>query len=104
MTCREDLYVGSRPKREIRFYDEDDALADPTSITIRVQPPSGSAVQYATPNAAITQVSTGVWEFQFPTALTVPGVYWLHVVGAGGGVDIATDHQIKIKASHVPAA
>lgn len=98
------LIVGTRPTLELEFRDEDDALADPTSITVRVLPPSGTVVEYATPHATITQTSTGLWEFQFPLALTEAGEYWVYVVGSGGGTDVAAQASFTLHDTHVPLA
>lgn len=97
------IYAGSRPVVEMTFRDSDDALADPTTITIRVLAPDGTVTEYATPHITINNISTGVWEFHFPDAL-VAGKYWVNVVGSGNGVDVGRDVLVQVHGSHVPAA
>lgn len=85
------------------FRNSEDALANPTTITVRVLAPGGTITAYVSPHATISNPSTGVWEFQFPSALPA-GKYWVNVVGSGGGVDVGRDVLVEVHGSHVPAA
>jgi hypothetical protein len=95
--------VGVRPAFELRFYDSDGDLVDPASITVRSKDPSGDITQWVSPDATISQIGTGIWEFQYPAALTEAGRYWLYVVGSGGGADAASEISFTVRGSHVPA-
>lgn len=75
---------GTRPSVEVTFRDVDDALANPTAVRVITRDPSGDQVTYNTPNAAITNPSTGLWVFEFPTALTEVGKWWVYVAGTAG--------------------
>lgn len=97
------IYAGTRPVVEMTFRDSDDVLGDPTTITVRVLNPDGTVDEYQTPHATITQTATGIWEFQFPSALPA-GKHWVNVVGEGAGVDAARDILVQVHGSHVPAA
>lgn len=102
--------VGSVPEIDMVFREapEDDvtpgALADPTSITVRVLLPDATVVEYETPHATITTSSTGLWKFTFPAALTQAGEYWVYIVGTGGGVDVAAQVSFTLHDTHVPLA
>lgn len=84
------------------FTDENDALSDPAVITVKVKAPGGTTTTWTSPNAAITQDSTGIWLFQFPSALTAAGEYWFYAVGSGGGTDVASEIKFTLKGVHVP--
>lgn len=94
--------VGTRPRVRLTFWDENDDLADPSTITVKVKAPGGTTTTWTSPDATITQESTGVWVFQFPAALTVAGDYWVYAVGSGGGADVASEIKFTLRGVHVP--
>lgn len=103
MSCPpEKSYVGTRPRVRMTFWDENETLANPSSITVKVRAPGGTTTTWTTPNATITNESTGVWLFQFPAALTTAGEYWFYAVGSGGGADVAIEIKFVLKGVHVP--
>lgn len=103
MSCPpEKSTVGTRPRVRLRFWDENDSLADPTSITVKVKNPGGTTTTWTTPDATIIQESTGVWTFTFPAALTQAGDYWFYAVGSGGGADVADELKFTLRGVHVP--
>lgn len=103
MSCSANaIYIGSRPTVRMTFTDTDDALVDPSDITVRVKSPSRIVTEYVSPDATITQDSLGVWLFQFPDGLAEAGDYWIYILGSGGGADQAAEIKITVRGSHVP--
>lgn len=100
--------VGTIPEIDMVFRKAPDdanpqgALADPTSITVRVLLPDGTVSTTTTPSATITSSSTGLWTYTFPAALTLAGEYWVYVTGAGGGVDVSAQASFTLHDTHVP--
>lgn len=94
--------VGTRPRVRLTFRDENDDLADPDDITVKVKAPGGATSSWVTPDITITQESTGVWLFMFPSPLLVAGEYWLYAVGSGGGADAAREIKFTVSGVHVP--
>jgi hypothetical protein len=89
-----EVYVGARPIVEARFRDEDGVLTDPSAVTVITRDPNGDETQYDTPDGAITNPSTGVWQFQFPAAITVAGIWWIYFQGTSG---VIAASQIKLR-------
>lgn len=94
---------GTRPAVEVTFRDADGALANPTAVTVITRDPSGDQLTYATPNAAITNPSTGVWIFEFPAAVTEVGKWWVYVAGTAGVV-AAAERFLTVSGAHVQTA
>lgn len=63
MAQRNAYEVGDRVRLTATFTDEDDALTDPTEVTIRVQDPSGNEASDTYNGGAgnVTRVSLGVF-------------------------------------------
>ena len=58
-------------------------LTDPTVVMFKVRyPGSAVAVTYTAPNAAIVNVSVGVWALTLPV-LTLPGDHEVRAIGTG---------------------
>jgi hypothetical protein len=74
--------IGMRPTLTATFRDIDGDLADPTAIVFRLRPPRGEVVEQT--QAFATNVSTGVWEWQVPDALTLPGTWWVQALATEG--------------------
>jgi hypothetical protein len=94
--------MGARPKVTVSFYDEDDALADPSAVDFKVEAPDGTITPYTHPHAAITNPSTGVWVFQFPSAIDAPGEWWVKATGSGGGADAVVEVSFVVARTHIP--
>lgn len=92
--------IGGRPTVRGTFRDDDDVLADPTSITVTTRDPTGAEIDYTSPHAAIVNVSTGIWDFQFPAPVTLAGTWWVYMKG-NSGVQAASEIKLKIKGAHV---
>lgn len=92
--------VGSRPKVEGEFRNDEEVLEDPTSITVITRDPSGDQVTYTTPHATIVNLSVGIWEFQFPNPITEAGTWWVYMRG-NSGVQAANEIKLKIRGSNV---
>ena len=97
--CSAKLMVGDRPVVRGTFRDVDYELADPTSITVKVRQPDGTVTTYTTPDASITQESTGVWDFTFPDAFDAAGDWYVYMVGTGAGADAAEQVKLSVKAA-----
>ncbi len=59
------------------IYDDDDALADPTTITIDIYDADGTLVVDGT---AMTKSSTGIYEYYYKTTIASPTGWWRGVV------------------------
>lgn len=55
------LFVGETETLVFSFYDENDALADPTDVTLQIQAPDGTITSYVYSSAELTNESTGVY-------------------------------------------
>lgn len=102
MPCPPDKnYVGTRPRVRMTFEDENGDLSDPSTIVVRVKDPSGTTTTWTSPDATITNESTGIWIFEFPAALTAAGDYWFYAVGSGGGADVGSEIKFTLLGVHV---
>ena len=78
------------------FYDEDGALADPTSATVYVQHPSGSESTYSASSA-----TTGIWTYDLELATdAAPGVYYYGVRGTGA-LAAYDEQSFRVKVSKI---
>lgn len=97
------IYVGGRPSIRMTWTDIDDDLVDPATIQVKVLKPDMTTATYDYPSdASITNESTGVWLFHFPSGLDQSGTYWVYMVGSGGGADAAGEIKLMVHGSHVP--
>lgn len=102
MSCAtSNFLVGARPVVVARFLNDDDDLTDPSSIVVKTRSPTGTTTTYTSPHATITTTGTGIWEFQFPAAVTTPGKWWVYIVGSGNGVDVASEVALEFRGAHV---
>jgi len=63
-------------------YDDDEALADATSVAISIIPPSGTVV---VDEVAMNKTATGVYEYYYETTSSVEeGAYQIEVVALDG--------------------
>lgn len=93
------LYSGSRPTVEFTHWDIEDNLADPSTIEVRYGLQGGTVATVTHPDAAITQESTGVWRFTFPTGLAA-GTYWVTIEASGGGNTITGQIKVVVHGLH----
>lgn len=62
-------------------FSVDDAATDPTTVTLTVKKPSGTATSYTYAAGDITKSSTGVYSMGIP--VTEAGLWWYEWVGTG---------------------
>lgn len=99
MSCSLDPpIIGDTPIIRATFRDDDNALADPATVTVKVRQPNGSTLTYTSPDASITNPSTGVWKFTLPFAYNQAGEWTFYVVGAGGDAQAASQLKKKVRA------
>lgn len=65
----------------MRFKDDDGALADPTSVTLKVENPAGTVSTYTYAGGHITKESTGVYFYDIDA--NQAGRWYYRTVGAG---------------------
>lgn len=74
------------------------ALADPTTVTLRVQPPSGALETYTLADTDIVRDSTGTFHMEYlPVAVSNSPYNWAFVT-SGNGVDTSTDGMFYVRA------
>lgn len=95
------IEVGTAPTSEIEVRDVDNALVNPTSLTVTTRDPSGDQVGYTDADPEVTNVSTGIWRFTFPAALTEYGKWHVRWDVAGGTVASHT-HSFDLVPARVP--
>lgn len=83
--------IGNVSRLTGSFYNLSNALADPTTITLRVKDPNGAVTVYT--GGDITHVSTGV--YQYDLDLTLAGYYYYRFEGTGALV-AAGDNQLFV--------
>ncbi len=59
------------------IYDEDDALVDPTAVTIDIWNPSGTKL---VDGVAMTKASTGIYDYYYDTTINSPTGNWRGIV------------------------
>lgn len=86
--------IGDQPQVTATFTNAANVLTDPTTVTFIFVDPTGAQTTTASPNAAITNPSTGVWTYTWPgsTGILVAGMYAWRVKGVGAliGADEGT--------------
>lgn len=90
------LVIGSAPVIQMTFRDVDGSLVDPTSITVKVKPPSGSTT--VADETACTRVALGVWRYQLAPCL-LAGDWWAYVTS---DVEAAQEIGFQIADTRVP--
>lgn len=96
--------IGDLPVITATFRDTANALADPSTVTVKVLKPSGTVTTYTSPTAEIVNSSTGVWVFTMPTAYDEAGTWTFYVVGAGGDAQAASQIKRKVRAPEMALA
>lgn len=80
-----------------------DVLANPTTVVVKVRPPSGTVIAYSTSSTpAVIAVSTGVFSLQLPV-VTQAGDWFYRFEGTGDLVD-AEEQRFTVLASAFTAA
>lgn len=64
------------------IYDDNDALADPTSVTIDIYDAEGTLL---IDGVAMTQAAKGIYEYYYKTTISSPTGWWRGVVWAVDG-------------------
>jgi hypothetical protein len=67
MTVANRYVTGNLVRLWVSFRNEVDAPQDPTTVTLRVQDPSGQVSVYET--LELTKTSVGEWEYRLPAEL-----------------------------------
>jgi hypothetical protein len=91
--------IGTRPTLTATFRNIDGDLDDPTAILFSLLPPQGAIVTGTEANA--TNPSIGVWEWQLPDPLTLPGTYTVQAM-ATSGMQVADEICFKVPKSSFP--
>lgn len=95
------FYTGAQPTVQFTHWDIDGNLADPSAIEVRYGlQGDDTPVTITHPDAAITQVSTGVWRFTFPTGLAA-GTWWVTIEASGGGNTEVDQIKVPVRGTHV---
>lgn len=92
--------IGMRPTLTATFRNIDGDLSNPTAITFSLKPPQGAIV--TRDETFATNVSLGVWEWQVPAALTLPGTYRVQAL-ATAGLETADEIAFRVPKSPFPA-
>lgn len=75
------------------------APADPSTLTVRVKPPTGPVASYVWPGSpAVNPTGTGV--FTFDQVLDAAGTWYIRFEAAGTYI-AAEEQQINVRASNV---
>lgn len=95
--------IGQNPTATCLFTNASNTPTDPTTVTFITVDPAGTQVNYATPNANILHVGTGIYEFIYPgtTGIRTPGIWAWRVFGTGALID-ADEGTWEVLASTVP--
>lgn len=78
---------GQVPTITALFTNSANTPTNPTTVTFQITDPSGAQVNTASPNAAITNPTTGTFVFTFTAALAQTGVWIWRVKGTGALTD-----------------
>lgn len=92
--------IGTRPTLTVTFRNINGDLENPTAILFSLRPPQGAIVTGTELNA--TNVSVGVWDWQVPDPLTLPGTYWVQAM-ATSGMQVADEICFTVPKSKFPA-
>ena len=95
--------IGDQPLITATFTNAANALTNPTTVTFITVNPVGAEITTVSPNAQITNPSTGVWVYTFPgtTGIQVAGTWVWRVKGVGALI-AADEGSWVVSASLVP--
>lgn len=78
------LDIGDVPELDMPFVDSAGTPADPASVTVRLQPPSGDPATFTYPaDVEIERLALGSFKCTLPVT-TVSGRHYVRVVWSGG--------------------
>ena len=76
---QEPFDVGDTVTVTVNFFDVNDQLADPSTVTLKYVKPSGAEVDVA--QGALTHVGVGVWTYGIP--IDQAGTWYVRAEGTG---------------------
>jgi hypothetical protein len=88
--------IGDRPVLIATFRDEDDVLTTMTTIAFKIINPAGTVTTEAIGDA--TEVSTGVYEWQIPSAFNTAGRWVLRAAGTSP-IETAAELVVRVRDS-----
>jgi hypothetical protein len=88
--------VGDESKLTATFKNIDSVLTAPTTITLKVKPPSGATATYLMGASSMLNPSVGVYTYALP--LTMSGVWFYRWIGTGT-VTAAGEGWLRVNAS-----
>jgi hypothetical protein len=104
MSCPEtDVDHGTAPTVQGTFRNSQGALVNPPTVQVVTQDPTGAQVSYADTDTEVSLVSTGVWAFTFPAAMTIPGKWWVKFIGSGSAT-VASEMIVNVSRPRVAVA
>ena len=93
------VYHGSQTRARMQFWNAALVLTDPTTITARVQRPSGAEVTYTYPaSAQLVRESVGTYYVDLLPASGEAGMWWVRWQGTGA-VQQAKEQYFHVRAS-----
>lgn len=72
--------IGDLLRLRATFTDISGAVADPTTVTLKVKAPSGTVTTYTYPGT-VSRLSTGIYYYDFP--VTASGTHYYNWAGSG---------------------
>jgi hypothetical protein len=88
--------IGDRPVLICTFRDEDDVLTTMNTIVFKIISPAGTVTTNSIANA--TSPSTGVYEWQIPTAFATSGRWVLRAAGTSP-IETAAELVVRVRDS-----
>lgn len=88
---------GTPPTITATTINSSGVLTSPTAVTFIVRDPTGTETSTSSPNAQITNPSTGVWQYTFPAIVTV-GTYYVRFKGTATLI-VAEECYFDVEAS-----
>jgi hypothetical protein len=73
--------VGDDARTSCAFTNDAGAAADPTGVSVTIDPPGAGTVTYTYPAAEVVKDSTGNYHVDF--TCDAPGRWWIRWVGTG---------------------
>lgn len=92
--------VGEVAVLTVEFYDENDTLTDPTTVTARAKKPDGTVLSYTYAGAQVTKLGVGQYQREFP--IDIGGGDWTFGMLATGAV--ATSKNVSVTVRKDPFA
>lgn len=93
--------VGQIPTVTALFTNSSNVPTNPTTVTFQITDPTGAQVNTPSPNAAITNPTTGTFIFTFTAALSIVGVWIWRVKGTGALTD-ADEGTFRVMQTQTP--